>query len=206
MDSNRVEGKIKQAAKTGNWNVVIQILTKESQQQGVKIDWKQVFGGEGESSNVWKTIIHAFCAIGVAEIGVRIGVLGIDGHGGIEICDRGIVLALAGVGVGAHEQIGQVHVAALSDEDANVRVTGPAGERVMDLVRANIRPRDIVTRKALENAAAVVAASGGSTNAALHLPAIANVFGRVVGDVEPFYEQSRKLHSEGFKHIEIRRA
>src|SRR4051794_29087036 len=47
-----------------------------------------------------------------------------------------------------------------------------AGEKIMDLVRDNIRPRDIVTRKALENAAATVAASGGSTNAALHLPAI----------------------------------
>jgi dihydroxy-acid dehydratase len=47
----------------------------------------------------------------------------------------------------------------------------------MDLVRANIRPRDIVTRKALENAAAVVAASGGSTNAGLHLPAIAHEVG-----------------------------
>jgi dihydroxy-acid dehydratase len=52
-----------------------------------------------------------------------------------------------------------------------------AGESIMDLIAANIRPRDIVTRKALENAAAVVAASGGSTNAALHLPAIANECG-----------------------------
>jgi dihydroxy-acid dehydratase len=52
-----------------------------------------------------------------------------------------------------------------------------AGEQIMDLVAANIRPRDIVTRKALENAAATVAASGGSTNAALHLPAIANEAG-----------------------------
>jgi dihydroxy-acid dehydratase len=52
-----------------------------------------------------------------------------------------------------------------------------AGEMVMDLVAKNIRPRDIVTRKALENAAAVVAASGGSTNAALHLPAIAHECG-----------------------------
>src|SRR5690348_16254045 len=52
-----------------------------------------------------------------------------------------------------------------------------AGEKVMDLVRSNIRPRDIVTRKSLENAAAVVAASGGSTNAGLHLPAIANECG-----------------------------
>src|SRR4029077_19917322 len=46
-----------------------------------------------------------------------------------------------------------------------------AGEMVMELLQRNIRPRDIVTRKALENAATVVAASGGSTNAALHLPA-----------------------------------
>ena len=52
-----------------------------------------------------------------------------------------------------------------------------AGEKVVDLIRENIRPRDIVTRKALENAAAVVAASGGSTNAALHLPAIAHECG-----------------------------
>ena len=52
-----------------------------------------------------------------------------------------------------------------------------AGEKVMELIAQNIRPRDIVTRKALENAAAVVAASGGSTNAALHLPAIAHECG-----------------------------
>lgn len=52
-----------------------------------------------------------------------------------------------------------------------------SGEKVMELIAKNIRPRDIVTRKALENAAAVVAASGGSTNAALHLPAIAHEAG-----------------------------
>ncbi len=52
-----------------------------------------------------------------------------------------------------------------------------AGEMVMELIARNIRPRDIVTRKALENAATVVAASGGSTNAALHLPAIAHECG-----------------------------
>ena len=52
-----------------------------------------------------------------------------------------------------------------------------AGEMIIDLIRANLRPRDIVTRKALENAAAVVAATGGSTNAALHLPAIAHECG-----------------------------
>src|SRR5450755_4118859 len=52
-----------------------------------------------------------------------------------------------------------------------------AGEMIMDLIVKNIRPRDIVTRKSLENACAVVAATGGSTNAALHLPAIAHECG-----------------------------
>lgn len=52
-----------------------------------------------------------------------------------------------------------------------------SGEKVMELLAKGIRPRDIVTKKALENAAAVVSATGGSTNAALHLPAIANEIG-----------------------------
>ncbi|MEE8439207.1 MAG: dihydroxy-acid dehydratase [Micropepsaceae bacterium] len=52
-----------------------------------------------------------------------------------------------------------------------------AGETVMALVENNLRPRDICTRDAFENAAAVVAATGGSTNAALHLPAMANEAG-----------------------------
>ena len=43
----------------------------------------------------------------------------------------------------------------------------------MELVKTGLRPRDILTRKAFENAATVVAASGGSTNAGLHLPALA---------------------------------
>ena len=47
----------------------------------------------------------------------------------------------------------------------------------MELINQNIRPRDIVTRKSLINAARIVACSGGSTNAALHLPAIANEIG-----------------------------
>ena len=52
-----------------------------------------------------------------------------------------------------------------------------SGRAVMNLIANNIRPRDIVTRKALENAATIVAATGGSTNAALHLPAIAHECG-----------------------------
>jgi len=52
-----------------------------------------------------------------------------------------------------------------------------SGKAVVELIRKNIRPRDIVTRKSLENAAMIVAATGGSTNAALHLPAIAHEAG-----------------------------
>nr|MCU0954599.1 dihydroxy-acid dehydratase [Hyphomicrobium sp.] len=52
-----------------------------------------------------------------------------------------------------------------------------SGKAVMRLVADQLRPRDIATRKAFENAAVVVAATGGSTNAALHLPAMANECG-----------------------------
>ena len=52
-----------------------------------------------------------------------------------------------------------------------------SGKAVMNLLAKNIRPRDIVTKKSLENAATIVAATGGSTNAALHLPALANEAG-----------------------------
>ena len=52
-----------------------------------------------------------------------------------------------------------------------------AGKVVMNLINKQIKPRDIVTQKSLENAARIVACSGGSTNAALHLPALANEIG-----------------------------
>jgi dihydroxy-acid dehydratase len=52
-----------------------------------------------------------------------------------------------------------------------------SGEAVVRLIETQLRPRDIVTRKSFENAAAVVAATGGSTNGALHLPAMAHECG-----------------------------
>ena len=64
--------------------------------------------------------------------------------------------------------------AVYESRDAYARASG---EAVMKLLALGIRPRDIVTRKALENAAVVVAATGGSTNGGLHLPAIANEAG-----------------------------
>jgi dihydroxy-acid dehydratase len=52
-----------------------------------------------------------------------------------------------------------------------------SGRAVMALLDSRLRPRDIVTREALENAAVVVGATGGSTNAGLHLPAMAHEAG-----------------------------
>ncbi|HAM04129.1 MULTISPECIES: dihydroxy-acid dehydratase [unclassified Megasphaera] len=66
-----------------------------------------------------------------------------------------------------------------------------AGEVIMDLVRRDIRPRDIMTREAFENAIAVDMAIGGSTNTALHLPAIAYEAG-VDLPLRVFDEISRK--------------
>ena len=60
------------------------------------------------------------------------------------------------------------------DRDAYGRASG---EAVVRLIEQNIRPRDICTREAFENAAVVVAATGGSTNGGLHLPAMAHECG-----------------------------
>jgi dihydroxy-acid dehydratase len=75
--------------------------------------------------------------------------------------------------------------------DSRDRYAEASGEAVMALVRANIRPRDIVTRQAIENAATVVAAAGGSTNGGLHLPAIANEAG-IDFDLHAFGEISKR--------------
>jgi dihydroxy-acid dehydratase len=62
------------------------------------------------------------------------------------------------------------------DEDRD-RWAIESGRAVVELIRRNIRPRDIVTLDSLHNAAAIVGATGGSTNAALHLPAMAHEAG-----------------------------
>ena len=59
-----------------------------------------------------------------------------------------------------------------------------SGAAVMNLLRIGLRPRDICTRAAFENAARVVAATGGSTNAALHLPAMASEAGIALDLIE----------------------
>jgi dihydroxy-acid dehydratase len=57
------------------------------------------------------------------------------------------------------------------------QIAHAAGVQIMELLERNIRPRDICTREAFVNAARIVAATGGSTNGALHLPAMANEAG-----------------------------
>lgn len=64
-----------------------------------------------------------------------------------------------------------------ANDPRKAEVAREAGERVMALVRAGVRPRDIITRRAIENAIASVATTGGSTNAVLHLTAIAHEAG-----------------------------
>ena len=66
-----------------------------------------------------------------------------------------------------------------------------AGEVVLDLVRRDVKPRDIMTLEAFENAIAVDMAIGGSTNTALHLPAIAHEAG-VQLSLDEFDAISRK--------------
>ncbi len=72
------------------------------------------------------------------------------------------------------------------------QVAHAAGVQVMELLARNIRPRDICTREAFENAARIVAATGGSTNGALHLPAMAHEAGieLTLFDVAEFFKST----------------
>ncbi len=67
-----------------------------------------------------------------------------------------------------------------------------AGLRIMDLLKENIRPRDILTEKAIENAIAIDMAIGGSSNTTLHLPAIAHAAGIKI-ELEKFNEYAEKV-------------
>ena len=77
-----------------------------------------------------------------------------------------------------------------------------AGQAVVNLVNLNIRPRDIITRKSLENAYTFVLALGGSTNAVLHLMAIAREAGVewTLDDFDRLGEKLKALLDAGFLH------
>jgi dihydroxy-acid dehydratase len=78
--------------------------------------------------------------------------------------------------------IAPVHLSGVpATHPEKLAATREAGRMLMDAVRANRRPSQIITRKSLENTIASVAASGGSTNAVLHLLAIAREMGIALG-------------------------
>lgn len=88
-----------------------------------------------------------------------------------------------------------------------IRLAKSAGMKILDLVKNNLRPRDIMTKEAFTNAFTVDMAIGGSTNTVLHLPAIANEVGLSL-DLDWVNEVSRKtphlayLRPGGIHHIQ----
>ena len=80
--------------------------------------------------------------------------------------------------------------AAISDD--KMRDCFDAGAAVVNLIRSGIRPRDIMTREAFENAITVLIALGGSTNAVLHLPAMAHAAGVDI-TIDDFERIGRKV-------------
>ena len=85
---------------------------------------------------------------------------------------------------------GSAGVPAVDEDKAGV--ARASGRMVMDVLKRGVRPRQILTREALENAIATVAATGGSTNAVLHLLAIANEAG-VPLDIEDFNRVNERV-------------
>jgi dihydroxy-acid dehydratase len=96
---------------------------------------------------------------------------------------------------------------ALCDSGERVRIAKTAGMKIMDLVRNDVRPRDILTKEAFENAIAVDMAMAGSTNTVLHLPAIAHE-AEITLELKDFDAISQKtpyiakLSPSGVHHIE----
>jgi dihydroxy-acid dehydratase len=95
----------------------------------------------------------------------------------------------------------------LAVDSARMRLAKEAGMKIMELLKKNIRPRDIATLAAFKNAIAVDMALGGSTNTVLHLPAIAHEAG-IRLDLDLFNQIGAKtpnlckLSPAGAHHIE----
>jgi dihydroxy-acid dehydratase len=83
-----------------------------------------------------------------------------------------------------------------AEDAAKDQAASRCGELVMDLVRRDVRPSSLVTRDAIENAVAGVAATGGSTNAVLHMLAIANEFG-VEFSIDDFHDIAERTPTIG---------
>jgi dihydroxy-acid dehydratase len=83
-----------------------------------------------------------------------------------------------------------------AEDPAKDEAARQCGELVMDLVRRDVRPRSYVTRKSIDNAVAGVAATGGSTNAVLHMLAIAREFD-IDFDIDDFHEIATRTPTIG---------
>ena len=127
------------------------------------------------------TVVDVFEAVGQFEAGgcplqelIELEKVACPGHGACGGQFTANTMACVGEAIGLSLPGSNMVPAPYESNDAIAR---HAGEQVMELLERNIRPRDICTVAAFENAARVVAATGGSTNGALHLPAMANECG-----------------------------
>jgi dihydroxy-acid dehydratase len=143
-----------------------------------------VYGGSilpGRFENNDVTVVDVFEAVGSYAAGscpiARLTALekvACPGHGACGGQFTANTMACVGEAIGLslpHSNMAPAPYASRAD------IAIAAGRQIMTLIERNIRPRDICTREAFVNAARIVAATGGSTNAALHLPAMANEAG-----------------------------
>ncbi|HZF15227.1 MAG TPA: dihydroxy-acid dehydratase [Steroidobacteraceae bacterium] len=137
-----------------------------------------VYGGTIRPGAKRRDIVSVFEAVGgyasgrvgdaeLAEV-ERTAIPGPGSCGGMYTANT-MASALEALGLSLPNSSAQEAVSANKQEDCQ-----RAGEAVVELVRSGLRPADILTRKAFENAITVVIALGGSTNAVLHLLAIAH--------------------------------
>jgi dihydroxy-acid dehydratase len=150
---------------------------------------------QADGTNKDVTILHVFEAIGSHAAGKiddaqleAVEAVACPGPGACGGQFTANTMAMAGefLGISPFNLTG---VPAMSKEKASA--SREAGRMVMDLVRNGVKPSSILTREALENAVAAVCASGGSTNAVLHLIAIARELG-IPLDVKDFDEISER--------------
>ncbi len=143
-----------------------------------------VYGGSilpGRFNDKDVTVADVFEAVGRHEAGncplaelIALEKVACPGHGACGGQYTANTMACVGEAIGLSLPNSNMAPAPYKSREAVARA---AGAQVMELLASNIRPRDICTRAAFENAARIVAATGGSTNAVLHLPAMASEAG-----------------------------
>ena len=141
-----------------------------------------VYGGTIKPGEGHRDIVSVFEAVGGAAAGKvsaaelleveRKSIPGPGSCGGMYTANT-MASAIEGLGLSLPDSSAQEAVGRSKLEDCRL-----AGEAVLQLVKAGITPRDILTKKAFENAITLTVALAGSTNAVLHLLAIAHEAGR----------------------------